>query len=145
MCEVRATQILDQRDCLGYVKVLLYVTVCIMVYCSEGDLRNVNIRQQNLSKRCTKKGASCSVLQCAAVYYSVLQRVAACCSMLQYVQYVAVCCSMLQCVAVCCSVLQCVAMCCSMLQCRKEGARSSTGLRHQKVSFDRIDIKVLTE
>jgi len=68
---------------------------------------------------------------------SVLQRVAACCSMLQCV---AVCCnthhtrmtirvtylysvSVLQrvaefpCVAVCCSVLQCVAVCCSVLQC----------------------------
>ena len=42
----------------------------------------------------------CSVLlglECAAVYYSVLQ-----------------------CVAVCCSVLQCVAMCCNVLPCVHE-------------------------
>jgi len=46
-----------------------------------------------------------------AVYCSVLQFVAVCCSVY------AVCCSVLQCVAVCCSVLQCVAVCCSVLQC----------------------------
>jgi len=64
------------------------------------------------------------------IIYSVLQRVAVCCSMLQCVElvihddthyafYIAFCvsCSMLQCVAVCCSVLQCVAVCCSALQC----------------------------
>jgi len=72
---------------------------------------------------------------------SVLQRVAACCSVLQCVAVgvvvcvavciavcVAVCCSCslcprrgalaaLQCVAACCSVLQHVAVCCSVLQC----------------------------
>jgi len=71
-------------------------------------------------------------------HYSVLQRVAACCSVLQCVaehcregaayhvgmtaqtggvedHCVAVCCSVLQCVAVCCITLQCVAMCCSGL------------------------------
>jgi len=46
------------------------------------------------------------VLQCVAVFCSVLQCVAVCCS---------VYCSVLQCVAVCiavwCSVLQCVAVC----------------------------------
>jgi len=63
------------------------------------------------------------VLQCVAVCYSVLQRVAACCSVLQCVavccsvlQRVAACCSVFQCVAVC-SVLQCVAGCCIVLQC----------------------------
>jgi len=85
----------------------------------------------------TYTNTCCSVLQCAAVRYSVLQRVAACCSVLQsngslyrhthwgvcfgfsaqpFVN-VAVCCSVLQCVAVCCSVLQCAAVCCSVLQC----------------------------
>ena len=66
----------------------------------------------------------CSVLQRVAGCCSVLQRFAACCSMLQHVaaccsmlQFVAACCSMLQCVAACCSVLQCVAVCCSVLQC----------------------------
>ena len=39
------------------------------------------------------------MLQCAAVWYSVLL-------------CVAVCYSVLQCVAACCSVLQCVAVCC---------------------------------
>ena len=59
------------------------------------------------------------VLHCVAVrgeetfrlrvsLWTVLQRVAVCCSVLQCV---AVCCSVLQCVAVCCSVLQCVAVC----------------------------------
>jgi len=56
----------------------------------------------------------CSVVQCVAVCCSVLQCVAVCCSVLQCV---AVCCGVLQCVAVCCSVLQCVALCCSVLQC----------------------------
>ena len=62
--------------------------------------------------------------------YSVLQRVAACCSVLQRVAVIYVCftcrgedkwvssiCNVLQCVAVCCNVLQCVAVCCSVLQC----------------------------
>ena len=42
----------------------------------------------------------CNMLQCFAVF----------CSMLQGVQYNAVCCSVLQCVAACCSVLQRVAV-----------------------------------
>ena len=49
----------------------------------------------------------CSVLQCVAVCYSVVQRGAAWCSV---VQYVAVCCSALQCVAARCSVSQRVAL-----------------------------------
>jgi len=73
------------------------------------------------------------VLQCVAVYYSVLHSVlqcaAVCCSV---PQFATVCHSMLQCVAACCSVftglntlhshflvetpLQCVAVCCSVLQ-----------------------------
>jgi len=72
-------------------------------------------------------------LQCAVMLYSVLQRVAACCSVLQCVaerqcesvvmvvllgggfqQCGAACCSVLQHVAACCSVLQCVATCCSV-------------------------------
>jgi len=48
-----------------------------------------------------------------AVCYSMLQCVAVYCSVLQYL---AVCCSMLQCVAVSCSVLQYVAVGCSMMQ-----------------------------
>ena len=54
-----------------------------------------------------------SVLQRVAACCSMLQRVAACCSMSQRV---AACRSMLQHVAACCSVLQCVAACCSVLQ-----------------------------
>jgi len=49
-----------------------------------------------------------------AVSRSVLQCVAACCSVLHRV---AVCCSELQCLAACCSVSQRVAVCCSVLQC----------------------------
>ena len=86
------------------------------------------------------------VLQCVAVCYSVLQRVAMCCrhhapvkeerkagakkkmpseSIMPHIKAsarellstcVAACCSVLQCVAVCCSVLQCVAVCCSVLE-----------------------------
>jgi len=67
------------------------------------------------------------LFQCVAVYYSVLQCVAVCCSVLQYTFYdspiiidrlLLKCgCSVLQCVAICCSVLQCVAVCCNVLQC----------------------------
>ena len=77
------------------------------------------------------------MLQCGAVWCSVLQCVALCCSVLQcdgvgshshhgagvvqgkgsVLQCVAVGCGGLRCVAVCCSVLQCVAVCCSVLQC----------------------------
>ena len=70
----------------------------------------------------------CSVLlQCVAVYRSVLQRVLQCVlthvrrlldiTCVAVLQSVAECCRVLQCVAVCCSVLQCVAVCCSMMQC----------------------------
>ena len=79
----------------------------------------------------------CSVVQCGAKLCSVLQCVAVCCSVLQgrlrcmispsssrickgrvaACHCVAVCCSVLQCVAVCCSVLQSVAACCRVLQC----------------------------
>ena len=56
----------------------------------------------------------CSVLQCVAVAFSILQRVIMSCK--EPCMYdvalagVAVCCSMLQCVAVCCSMLQYVAV-----------------------------------
>ena len=56
---------------------------------------------------------------CVAVYCSVLQRVAACCSVLQCHLYGFVENNLLHeqaCVAACCSVLQRVAACCSVLQ-----------------------------
>ena len=56
----------------------------------------------------------CFVLQCIAVYCSVLQCIAVCCFVLQCI---AVYCSVLQCIAVCCSVLQYIAVCCSVVQC----------------------------
>jgi len=58
--------------------------------------------------------AFCSVLQCGAgVYFSMsVCLVAACCSVLQRV---VVCCNVLQCVAACCSALQCVALHCSVV------------------------------
>ena len=64
------------------------------------------------------------MLQCVAVWCSVLQ-------------CVAVCCSVLQCVAVCCSVSQCVALCCSVLQCDtfNLGWRRSTGCLKLQVIF----------
>ena len=60
----------------------------------------------------------CSVLQCIAVYCSILC-VAACASVSDsmIVGSKSVCGSVLQRVAVCCSVLQRVSVCCSMLQC----------------------------
>jgi len=66
-------------------------------------------------------------IQVCAVWHSMLQRVAACCSRLPRAahatvihiiwHYFQVCCSVLQCVAVCCRVLQRVAVCCTVLQC----------------------------
>jgi len=59
------------------------------------------------------------VLQCVAVFCSVLQCVAVCSNLLQREgqedtkQVVTSTDRMLQCVTVCCSVLQCAAMCCS--------------------------------
>jgi len=55
----------------------------------------------------------CSVLQCAAVYFCVLQRhahLSRTCLRLSVLQCVAVCCSVLQCTAVCCSIFLCVAV-----------------------------------
>jgi len=65
------------------------------------------------------------VLQCVAVFCSVLQRVAVCrvavcCRAAVFAlasSEFTVCCSVLQCVAVCCRVLQCVAVCHSVLPC----------------------------
>ena len=70
-------------------------------------------------------GVKRSVLQCVAVYGSVLhvfRCATACCqTRMGYCGAeqvcVAVCCIVLQCVAVRCNVLQCVEVCCSMLQC----------------------------
>jgi len=66
----------------------------------------------------------CSVLQCVALWYSVLQCVTVCCRVLKSVaefcsllHCVALCCSVLQCVAVCYSVLKGVAVCCRVLLC----------------------------
>ena len=64
----------------------------------------------NLWIRCV---VCCSVLQC----------VAACCSVYDarqstlYREFMDQVCGVLQCVAVCCSVLQCVAVCSGVLQC----------------------------
>jgi len=72
----------------------------------------------------------CSVLQCVAVYYSVLQcvndvKITSIDTMTwrppelyrSVLQCVAVCCSVMQCVAVCGSGMQCVAVCGSVMQC----------------------------
>jgi len=53
------------------------------------------------------------LVQCVAVWCSVLQFGVVCCSLLQCV---AVWCSVLQFGAVCCSLVQCVAVWCSVLQ-----------------------------
>jgi len=70
----------------------------------------------------------CSVVQCVAVCYSVVQCVAVLevpCLVHCLAQLLSVCvsrlsCSVVQCVAVCCSIVQCVAVCCSALQCVAE-------------------------
>jgi len=54
------------------------------------------------------------VLQCVAVWCTVLQCGALCCSV---VHCVAVWCTVLQCGAVCCSVVHCVAVWCTVVQC----------------------------
>ena len=54
------------------------------------------------------------MLQCGAVWCSVVHCVAVCGSV---VQCGAVRCSVLQCGAVWCSVVQCVALCCTVLHC----------------------------
>jgi len=67
------------------------------------------------------------VLQCVAMGFSVLQRVAVCCSCsmprfevlfgnasqreMTSIEFIAVCWGVLGCAGVCCSVLQCVAVC----------------------------------
>jgi len=82
------------------------------LYCSLGALKHVAV--------------CCSVLQCVAECFGVLQSDTQCDyrgeekNFWQIVSFhgcVAVCCSVMQCVAVCCSALQCVALYCSMLQC----------------------------
>jgi len=58
--------------------------------------------------------------KCTLTISSVLQRVAACCSVLQVLYCVALCridVNNQQCVAACCSMLQRVAMCCNVLYC----------------------------
>ena len=69
------------------------------------------------------------MLHCFALFCSVLQFDAMCCSLMLCVaveggegravcilKCVAVCCSVLQCVAVCCRVLNFIAVCCRALQ-----------------------------
>ena len=84
---------------------------------------NAHTKNCKFMRPCTQR----NVLQCVAVFCSVLQRDAVCCSGLQcaaaltnimraftqcnVLQY-----NELQCVAVCCSVQQCVPSCCNMLQ-----------------------------
>ena len=78
---------------------------CVAVCCREGP-------EEGSDKICC-----CSMLQCVAVCFSVLQR--GCRrgfyqDLMSHMTHscLAVRCSMLQCVAVCCSVLQCDAVCC---------------------------------
>jgi len=63
--------------------------------------------------------SSTHLLRCVAVYRRVSLFVAVCCACCSVMQHVAACCSVLHdsCDAVCCSMMQYVAVCCSMLQC----------------------------
>jgi len=123
---------------------LFQVTFSRWSFEGPGDVKSFKIKDSPLDL-CSNGILRRSVLQCVAVYCSVLQYGAACCivylralcstgifppmmsllnpwmRMYDYIRLlhrVAVCCSVTsQCVAVCCGVLQCVAVCCSMLQC----------------------------
>jgi len=53
----------------------------------------------------------CSVLQCGAVWYSMVQ-CECCLDEISGLQSVTLCCSAWQCVALCCKVLHLVAVCC---------------------------------
>ena len=55
------------------------------------------------------------MLQCVAVFRSVLRSLAVCCIVLLCDKYIVVHCTVLQRVVLCCSMLQCVAACFSML------------------------------
>ena len=108
--------------------VLHLIAVCNKVRCQ--CIKIMFILVYTLADQCIPP--YCSVLQCVAVRYVVLQHVAACCSVAvcrssdepvdegrercQW-QCVAVCCSVWQCAAVCCSVMQWVHVCCSVSQC----------------------------
>jgi len=75
------------------------------------------------------------MLQCVAVYCSVLQCVAVCCSVLQCVavcvmEWAAVLCSVLQCAALCCKCLQCAALCCSVPQCNAAPCKPRDAVRY---------------
>jgi len=116
--------------------------VCVSGVCELG----VGVQESDTERRPPRMFdnicATYVLLQCVAVFCSMLQRVAVCCSALvrcsvfsrrcSVLQYVAVrrsalqivdtpagdsCQHVLQCFAMCCSVLQCVAVCCSVLQC----------------------------
>jgi len=85
------------------------------------NLKNIirSLRSRHFSACCSvmqRVAACCSVGVIPRSVSSSYFRVAVCCSVLQRV---AVCCSVLQCVALCCNyhVLHSVAACCSVLQC----------------------------
>jgi len=74
---------------------------------------------------CTSQTSSSSVVQwqCGAVWRSVVQCGAVCCSVLHLANISPGAVVQLQCIAVCCSVLQCIAVCCSVLHLTKHQLR----------------------
>jgi len=120
-CNTATHQQTEHRDIVA-----VYVSQShIRWICVEGAYRK---REKRIESRGVsgievtfKKGGWQSLLQCVAACCSVLQCVAVCCGVLQCVAVCSGhqqgrCHSLLWYVAVCCGVLQCVAACCSVLQ-----------------------------
>jgi len=72
-----------------------------------------------------------TMLQCVAVWCSVVQCVTVQCSVLQYTLQ-SLCCSVLQCVAVCYRALQCVAVRCNEMQCSCSSRATDGSKKHDK-------------
>ena len=127
----------NPRSC-ALSHILLYSLALSLSLCLSASLwwwrrgkrsKSLNLMLKSFSRRAIRR---CSLLQCVAVWCSVLQNcvvckvlqcVALCCSVCMHFdaqvlfQNTICVCSALHCGAECCRVLQCVTMCCSMLYC----------------------------
>jgi len=123
---VRVAECCDVLQCAVVVRqYLCALCLCVAARCSV--LRYVAVCCSVLPLSDSTPARSACVVQCFAVFCSLLRCVAVDCSVLQCVtvwqrdavchrvlQSVAVCCSVLQFVAVCCSILHLIAVCCSV-------------------------------
>jgi len=94
------------------------VVCCSVSHCFGTDTDSQGSRSVCvlLSDRGVPVPVCCSVLQCFAECWNVLQRVLLSDRGVPVAVFCGVC-SVLPCIAVCCSVLQCAAVCCSVLHC----------------------------